>query len=110
MFVFLHFQTGHPLTYCRLNHNVPILSLWFSVESELREDFRLSRKAMQAVQHLLRREQDHGWGHELEVLIYIGSPMGFPTVWWLVFSTSQNQLYIEWCTGLRRCFGTIYIK
>lgn len=71
MFVFLHFQTGHPLTYCRLNHNVPILSLWFSVESELREDFRLSRKAMQAVQHLLRREQDHGWGHELEVLIYI---------------------------------------
>lgn len=65
------FQSGRPLTYCRLDRNVPILRLWFDVELELIQDFRLSRKAMRALQGLLRREQDHGWGHELEVLIYV---------------------------------------
>ena len=49
---------------------MPILRLWFDVETELRQDFRLTRRAMHSLQRLLHREQDHGWGNELEVLIY----------------------------------------
>ncbi|KAK7918763.1 hypothetical protein WMY93_010047 [Mugilogobius chulae] len=37
---------------------------------ELIQDFRLSRNAIYALQDLLRREQDHGWGYELQVLVY----------------------------------------
>lgn len=65
------FQTGHPAKYCKLNRDVPILRLWFNVEAELKQDFRLSRRAMHSLQRLLKREQDHGWGCELEVLIYV---------------------------------------
>lgn len=50
---------------------MPILRLWFNVEAELRQDFRLSRRAMNSLQRLLKREQDHGWGSELEILIYV---------------------------------------
>ena len=50
---------------------MPILRLWFNVELELKRDFRLSRRAMHGLQRLLRRDQDHGWGQELEVLIYV---------------------------------------
>jgi len=62
---------GRQMLYCRLNHNVPILRLWFDVELELKQDFRLSRRAMNALQRLLQREQDHGWGHQMETLIYV---------------------------------------
>ncbi|XP_077954103.1 uncharacterized protein LOC144391358 [Gasterosteus aculeatus] len=62
---------GRPVTYCRLNHNVSILWLWFDVELDLKQDFRLNRRAMNALQRLLQREQDHGWGHQLETLIYV---------------------------------------
>ncbi|KAL7395069.1 hypothetical protein ABVT39_009506 [Epinephelus coioides] len=64
-------ETGHPTTYCKLNHNVPVLRLWFNVEAELKQDFRLSRRAMNSLQRLLQSEQDHGWGSQLEVLIYV---------------------------------------
>ncbi|CAM4577731.1 unnamed protein product [Leuciscus chuanchicus] len=50
------FQSDHPVTYCSLNTVVPILRLWFNVELEIKQDFR---------------EQDHGWGNEFEVLIYV---------------------------------------
>lgn len=50
---------------------MPILRLWFNVEAELKQDFRLSRRAMHGLQRLLQREQDHGWGNQLEVLIYV---------------------------------------
>jgi hypothetical protein len=50
---------------------VPILRLWFNVELELKRDFRLTRRAMNGMQRLLRRDQDHGWGQDLEVLIYV---------------------------------------
>ncbi|XP_041840404.1 protein ALP1-like [Melanotaenia boesemani] len=66
-----HFMTGHPTSYCKMNHNVPILRLWFNVEAELQQDFRLSRRAMTSLQRLLQGEQDHGWGRQLEVLIYV---------------------------------------
>ncbi|XP_028420694.1 putative nuclease HARBI1 [Perca flavescens] len=64
------FMTGDPTTYCAINHNMPILRLWFDVETELRQDFRLTRRVMHSLQRLLQRDQDHGWGNELEVLIY----------------------------------------
>ena len=54
-----------------LNIDVPILRLWFNVELEINQDFRLNRRAMQALQRLMQREQDHGWGNELEVLMYV---------------------------------------
>ncbi|KAJ8368733.1 hypothetical protein SKAU_G00087610 [Synaphobranchus kaupii] len=64
-------QSGHPTAYCKLNQEVPILRLWFNVEAELQQDFRLTRRAMQGLQRLLQREQDHGWGSQLEDLIYV---------------------------------------
>lgn len=63
-------QSRSPASYCRLNHNVPILRLWFDVEAELKQEFRLSRRTLQGLQRLLHRDQDHGWGNQLEVLIY----------------------------------------
>lgn len=69
---FFVFQSGRPVAYCRLNYNVPVLRLWFNVEAELRQEFRLSRRAMQGLQRLLKRDvEDHGWGSQLEVLIYV---------------------------------------
>ncbi|XP_035851110.1 uncharacterized protein LOC118493835 [Sander lucioperca] len=65
-----HLMTGAPTTYYAINPNMPILRMWFDVETELRQDFRLTRTAMHSLQRLLQREQDHGWGNELEVLIY----------------------------------------
>ncbi|CAL8369403.1 unnamed protein product [Gadus morhua 'NCC'] len=53
--------TGAPARYCALNLNMPVLRIWLDVESELRQDFRLSRTAMRSLQRLLHREQDHGW-------------------------------------------------
>lgn len=37
----------------------------------MKQDFRLSRRAMNALQRLLHREHDHGWGNQLETLIYV---------------------------------------
>ena len=68
MLIFL--QLAHPTQYCRVNNQLPILRLWFNVELELIQDFRLTRKAMNGLQRLLQTEQLHGWGHQLEVLIY----------------------------------------
>ncbi|RXN30258.1 methenyltetrahydrofolate synthase domain-containing isoform X2 [Labeo rohita] len=50
---------------------MPILRLWFDEELELKQDFRLSRRAIKALQGLLHREHDHGWGNQLETLIYV---------------------------------------
>uniref|UniRef100_A0A3Q3G4C2 DDE Tnp4 domain-containing protein n=1 Tax=Labrus bergylta TaxID=56723 RepID=A0A3Q3G4C2_9LABR len=71
MLIYFLLQTYHPRSYCVFNHNIPILRLWVNVEAELKHDFRLSRSAMHGLQRLLRREQDHGWGNELEILIYV---------------------------------------
>ncbi|CAL9705485.1 unnamed protein product [Knipowitschia caucasica] len=65
------FQSDRPVTYCRDNTDVPILRLWLDVELETRQDFRLSRQAMHSLQRLMKREQNHGWGNEYEVLVYV---------------------------------------
>ncbi|XP_063059675.1 putative nuclease HARBI1 [Engraulis encrasicolus] len=56
--------------YCVLDANVPVLRLWFDGETDTKTDYRLTRDAMRSLQRLLRRQQDHGWGSELEVLVY----------------------------------------
>ncbi|XP_034026442.1 putative nuclease HARBI1 [Thalassophryne amazonica] len=63
------FMTGRH-SYCKLNHNTPILRLWSDEEAELKHEFRISRRAMNSLKRLLQREQDHGWGNHLEILIY----------------------------------------
>uniref|UniRef100_A0AAV2J1L3 Uncharacterized protein n=1 Tax=Knipowitschia caucasica TaxID=637954 RepID=A0AAV2J1L3_KNICA len=65
------FQSDRPVTYCRFNTDVPVLRLWLDVELETRQDFRLSRQAMHSLQRLMKREQNHGWGNEYEVLVYV---------------------------------------
>lgn len=76
------------MVYCKLNQDVPVLRLWFNVEAELKQDFRLSRRAMQGLQRLLQREQDHGWGSQLEVLIY---------VYWLAHGLSYRVVSSVFC-------------
>ena len=56
--------------YCRVDATVPILRIWRDEGAEVWQDFRLSRRAMNSLQKLLDRGQDHGWGNDLEVLIY----------------------------------------
>lgn len=59
------------MVYCKLNQDMPVLRPLFNVESELKLDFHPSRRAMQGLQRLLQREQNHDWGSQLEVLIYV---------------------------------------
>ena len=57
--------------YCRVDATVPILRIWRDEGAELWQDFRLSRRAMNSLQRLLDRGQDHGWGNQFEILIYV---------------------------------------
>ncbi|KAL1268607.1 hypothetical protein QQF64_033970 [Cirrhinus molitorella] len=50
---------------------MPILRLWFDDELELKQDFHLSRRAMNALHRLLHREHGNGWANQLETLIYV---------------------------------------
>ncbi|XP_062418244.1 uncharacterized protein LOC134129044 [Pungitius pungitius] len=63
-------MADRPPMYCRVDATVPILRLWFDEEAEIKQDLRLTRTAMNSLQRLLDRNQDHGWGNQLEVLIY----------------------------------------
>ncbi|KAF4116467.1 hypothetical protein G5714_003956 [Onychostoma macrolepis] len=62
-------MTGAPTRYCAINPNMPILRMWFDVETELRQDFRLSRTAMHSLQRLLQREQYTPIGWHMDSLI-----------------------------------------
>ncbi|KAF4106740.1 hypothetical protein G5714_012730 [Onychostoma macrolepis] len=98
-------MTGAPTRYCAINFNMPILCMWFDVETELRQDFRLSRRAMHSLQRLLQREQDHGWGNELEVLIYtywLAHGLSYRVVS-RVFNVQFTASFTEW----PRTYGTI---
>lgn len=41
---FFFFRVGRPARYASLNHHMPVLRLWFDVEAELKQDFRLTRR------------------------------------------------------------------
>lgn len=54
-----------------VNWQVPVLALYFDGQSDLRPDFRLSRPTLAHLIHTLRFPSDHGWGHKLEVLVFL---------------------------------------
>ncbi|XP_062314593.1 putative nuclease HARBI1 [Osmerus eperlanus] len=65
-------QEAYQLTqYARLNTHVPVLRLYMDVERDMKSDFRMSRQAFNGLLNILQQERDHGWGHNLEVLIFV---------------------------------------
>ena len=72
---------GHPSHYCQLNRHVPVVVIYFDGESDLRPDFRLSRPTVAHLIWLLRSALDHGWGHDLEVLVFL---------FWMASATSYR--------------------
>ncbi|KAK0138523.1 putative nuclease HARBI1 [Merluccius polli] len=75
--------------YCRVDATVSILRIWRDEGAELWQDFRLSIRAMNSLQRLLDRGQDHGWGNDLEVLIY---------TYWLAHGLSYQVVSSVQCT------------
>ncbi|KAM3611514.1 uncharacterized protein V6R79_019929 [Siganus canaliculatus] len=75
------FQNIHPTQYCSLNRQLPVLAIYFDGQSDLRPDFRLSRPTVAQLIHTLRSPLDHGWGHDLETLVFL---------FWLASATSYR--------------------
>ncbi|KAF4116719.1 hypothetical protein G5714_004208 [Onychostoma macrolepis] len=61
----LQTQFGTRAPYCPLNQQVPV------VLSDLRPDFRLNRQTLTYLINTLREDRDHGWGQDLEILVFI---------------------------------------
>uniref|UniRef100_UPI003AAC81F6 putative nuclease HARBI1 n=1 Tax=Centroberyx gerrardi TaxID=166262 RepID=UPI003AAC81F6 len=57
--------------YARLNTHVPVLRMYMDVERDMKIDFRMSRQAFNGLLNILHQERDHGWGHNIEVLIFV---------------------------------------
>ena len=70
-----------PQTYCNLNATMPVLRLYLDEDADLKPDYRLNRASLQHLIGMLRGQQDHGWGHYLEVLVFI---------FWLASATSYR--------------------
>ncbi len=68
---FSHPSHVHPTTYCELNPNLPILQLYFDGASDLHPDLHLTRESVTALTAALPDATDHGWGKELEVLVFL---------------------------------------
>ncbi|XP_033847383.1 putative nuclease HARBI1 [Periophthalmus magnuspinnatus] len=66
--------------YCRVNLSVPVLERFFNHE-DTRPDFRLSRESLAVLMRLLELDRRHGWGAELEVLVFL---------FWLASGTSYR--------------------
>ncbi|XP_053192738.1 uncharacterized protein LOC128376912 [Scomber japonicus] len=60
-----------PRKYCQVNNTVPVLALYFDGHSDMRPDYRLSRASFSALMDVLGRESDHGWGPEIDTLIFL---------------------------------------
>ncbi|KAJ8362309.1 hypothetical protein AAFF_G00384540 [Aldrovandia affinis] len=60
---------------------MPVLRLYLDEDADLKPDYRLSRASLQHLIGMLRSHQDHGWGHYLEVLVF---------VFWLASATSYR--------------------
>ncbi|XP_041838410.1 putative nuclease HARBI1 [Melanotaenia boesemani] len=69
------------IRYARLNVRVPVLRVYMDPEQDMRPSFRLTRRSFNALLAILNQERDHGWGHRLEVLIFI---------YWLAHGTSYR--------------------
>ncbi|KAL2095436.1 hypothetical protein ACEWY4_010155 [Coilia grayii] len=70
-----------PRQYCVVNRTVPLLRLYFDGHSCLRPDFRLTRRSFNALLDTLGRQYDHGWGPEIETLVFL---------FWLASATSYR--------------------
>ncbi|KAI2646155.1 hypothetical protein H4Q32_026905 [Labeo rohita] len=74
-------QFGNRAPYCLLNQQVPVLRLYLDGRSDLRPDFRLNRQTLTYLINTLREDRDHGWGQDLEILVFI---------FWLASATSYR--------------------
>ncbi|KAL2096830.1 hypothetical protein ACEWY4_006037 [Coilia grayii] len=70
-----------PRQYCVVNRTVPLLRLYFDGHSCLQPDFRLTRRSFNALLDTLGRQYDHGWGPEIETLVFL---------FWLASATSYR--------------------
>lgn len=50
---------------------MPVLQVYLHPEEDLKPDYRLSRESMNGLMRVLKRDQDHGWGYPLEILIFV---------------------------------------
>ncbi|MEQ2316896.1 hypothetical protein AMECASPLE_037129 [Ameca splendens] len=50
---------------------MPVLQVYLDVDQDLRPDFCLTRDSMNGLMMVLKRDQDHGWGYPLEILIFV---------------------------------------
>ncbi|XP_034539820.1 putative nuclease HARBI1 [Notolabrus celidotus] len=71
----------HQSQYCQVNRCVPVLAMCFDGQSDLRPDFRLSRPTILHLIEILRSPSDHGWGFDLEILVFL---------FWLASATSYR--------------------
>ncbi|XP_042349776.1 putative nuclease HARBI1 [Plectropomus leopardus] len=60
---------------------MPVLRLYLDEEANLKPDYWLSRASLENVIAATSSQQDHGWGHYLEVLVF---------VFWLASATSYR--------------------
>ncbi|XP_070831176.1 uncharacterized protein [Chaetodon trifascialis] len=57
--------------YMQLNPNIPILKVYNNPESCLKRDLRLTRQSVNLLLRIIHSPRDHGWGQELEVLMFL---------------------------------------
>ena len=62
-------QCGKMTSYCHLHTAVPILQLYFN-SADLKADLQLSREAIASLTAAVRRETEHGWTWDIEVLVF----------------------------------------
>ncbi|TWW58757.1 hypothetical protein D4764_06G0002870 [Takifugu flavidus] len=64
-------KNEHPSHYCVRNRHVLLLTMYTDGQADLRPDFRLSRSTVVKLIDVLRSPFDHGWGLEVEVLVFL---------------------------------------
>ncbi|XP_061563492.1 putative nuclease HARBI1 [Cololabis saira] len=60
---------------------MPVIRVYLDEEADLKPDYRLTRASLDNLVAITRSQQDHGWGHYLEVLVF---------VFWLASATSYR--------------------
>uniref|UniRef100_A0A8C2JXU0 DDE Tnp4 domain-containing protein n=1 Tax=Cyprinus carpio TaxID=7962 RepID=A0A8C2JXU0_CYPCA len=68
--VILNSEKANIQNYTLLNSQVPILRVYFS-EADTVPSLRLSRTTIDMLTQVLPRKKDHGWSHEIEVLVLL---------------------------------------
>ncbi|KAL4007933.1 hypothetical protein ACER0C_001785 [Sarotherodon galilaeus] len=76
----LHLGKSPAKIYTQIDYSIPILSISFT-GADLKPAFRLSRPSINMLLQMLPREKQHGWNHEIEVLV---------TIYWLACGASYR--------------------